>query len=408
MTIYLLGALFVLWPLVSLAGGLAFSTLTGLAALLLLPSIARSLRPRLYFFALLAFFVFVGVSTLWSPREQVLISIDFNKMQFAVRSEMLRVGLQILALGGLIAAAMRMSDRDKARLQAIAHVALLVQLAMLVVLSVFELQILDMLRPIVPDTGEGVQNISRNCLIMAVAAPVLAIGLARGKPPAIAWALAAGVIGTIAVILVVRGVHAGLLALLTAGVCLALVHFVPRHGFKILGGLIALMVLTAPLIFGVISQGADFATADDSSSYRAAIWQRVIELINQHPILGNGLGALRTVREPIETGVFAGQFTVPNHAHNMTLQLWAEVGAVGAGLMALALVLAGWRLGDARRLGAGGLRGAAIAGAMTAVAGVSFDLWNDWWWAVAGLLAVLAVATPGRNQPQAGDPNVAS
>jgi|GEM_PF-4776027 len=35
---------------------------------------------------------------------------------------------------------------------------------MLIVLTVFELQILDMLRPIVPDTGEGVQNISRNCL----------------------------------------------------------------------------------------------------------------------------------------------------------------------------------------------------------------------------------------------------
>jgi len=115
-TIYVLGALFVLWPLVSRAGGLAFSTLTGLAALLLLPSIARSLRPRLYFLALLAFFVFAGVSTLWSPREQVLVSIDLDKMQFAIRSEMLRVGLQILALGGLIAAAMQMSERDKAQL----------------------------------------------------------------------------------------------------------------------------------------------------------------------------------------------------------------------------------------------------------------------------------------------------
>ena len=35
-------------------------------------------------------------------------------MQFAIRSEMLRVGLQILALGVLIGAAMRLDDKQKA------------------------------------------------------------------------------------------------------------------------------------------------------------------------------------------------------------------------------------------------------------------------------------------------------
>ena len=137
----------------------------------------------------------------------------------------------------------------------------------------------------------------------------------------------------------------------------------------------------------------------------------MIELINQHPLEGNGLGALRTVRETIETGVFKGELTVPNHAHNMMLQLWAETGAIGAGLLSLAIILVGWRLGDARKLGAAGFRAAAIAGAMVAIAGVSFDVWNDWWWAVGGLLAVLAVATPRSVSPglapQTGGQNAA-
>ena len=124
LTTVVLGALWVLWPFIALAGGQGFSMLTGLAALLLLPVVARSLRPRLYFVLLVAFFVYTGVTAMWSPRDQVLVSFDFGKMQFAVRSEMLRVGLQILALGGLIGAALRLDDAAKARVQRIAHIAL--------------------------------------------------------------------------------------------------------------------------------------------------------------------------------------------------------------------------------------------------------------------------------------------
>ena len=168
------------------------------------------------------------------------------------------------------------------------------------------------------------------------------------------------------IVLTTREVNAGPLAMAFAGVAVLLVKLVPRYGFKILGLVIA-GLMSAPWLFGWLSQGTDFATAADSSSYRAAIWQRVIALINEHPLTGGGLGVLRTVNETIQTGAFAGQLTIPNHAHNMMLQLWAETGAIGAGLLSLAIVLAGWRMPDARSLGAGGLRAAAIAGAMLAV-----------------------------------------
>lgn len=389
-----LGALWALWPLVALAGGLAYSVLSGVAALALLPTIVRSLRPRLYFAVLLAFFIYAAISATWSPRDQVLVSFDFDRLQFAVRSEMLRVGLQILAQGILLAAALRLNEDAKRRVQAIAHIGLGIQFLLLIVLTAFENQILSLLTAYIPDTGEGVQNISRNCLIMAAAAPLLAVGLARGRSVVQSRVFVILLLTGVVTILAIRGVHAGLLAIVAALAAMATVHFLPRYGFKALGVLIAIAITSAPWIFDLVSGGASFATANDSASYRAAIWQRVIELIHERPLTGHGLGFLRTVRETIDAGTFAGQLAVPNHSHNMMLQLWAETGAIGAGLLSLAIVLAAWRIPDGRKLGAAALRGAAVVGAMTAVAAVSFDLWNEWWWAVGGLLTTLAVSTP--------------
>jgi exopolysaccharide production protein ExoQ len=375
--------------------------LSAVAALVLLPSLARSLRPRLYFALLAAFFVFAGISTLWSPQPHVFVAFDFAQMKFAVRSEIIRLGLLLLAQGALIGAALQADDTARTRVRKIAHIALFTQLGMLVVLAAFEQQLLDMLRPLVPDTGEGVQNISRNSLIMSIAAPVLALGIVQKDMSRKSLAIALGVIVTTAAILAIRGVHAGLLAMGLAGVAIALVHYVPRHAFRIMSAATAVLIMTAPLVVGLFTRGADFATANDSATYRAAIWDRVIAIIGENPITGGGLGILRTVREPIETGMFAGQFTVPNHAHNMLLQLWVETGAIGAALLSAAIVLLGWRLPAADRLGFREMKGAAVGGGMLAVAAVSFDLWNEWWWAVGGLMIVLACMTP-RTSPESG------
>lgn len=386
--------LWALWPAIAFMGGLGFVALAGVAALVLAPSAVRAMRPKLYIGALLAFFVFVGISAMWSPRDVPLVEFDFGKMKFAVRSEMIRVGLLVVAVGALMAAASRMGEEGRRRVAQVASFALIVQLVVLVLLALFEEQALQLFSAFMPDSGEGVQNISRNSLIMAVAAPSLVLMLAEGRSRLTAIVIGLVVLGATVAILQIRGVQAGLLALAAAIGAIVVVRILPRHGFKVLAVGIALIIMTAPWLFGFLSQGGDFATANDSPSYRAAIWQRVIEVINQHPVLGNGVGVLRTIRETIETGVFAGQLTVPNHSHNMTLQLWAETGAIGAGLLSLAILLLGWRLPSGEKLGSAGLRAAGLAGGMMVVACVSFDLWNEWWWAVGGLLGVLAIAAP--------------
>jgi O-antigen ligase len=78
---------------------------------------------------------------------------------------------------------------------------------------------------------------------------------------------------------------------------------------------------------------------------------------------------------------------LPLHPHNAALQVWLELGAVGA---ALAAALA-WLLGvaAARATCPAAAAGALASGAVTAM--LSFGAWQAWWIA-AGLLAAAACA----------------
>src|SRR5262249_7180484 len=155
-----------------------------------------------------------------------------------------------------------------------------------------------------------------------------------------------------------------------------------RSGFRIIAAGLAVLIWTAPMFFGFLSLRADPLKSTNSAEQRLAIWRRVTDVISQHPVEGSGIGALRTMREKIPSGEFAGQFFIPNHPHNMILQLWAETGAIGAGLLALAVIFAGWRLPPPERLGVAAPRIAGLVGGVTALV-ISFDLWNEWSWAMA-------------------------
>jgi len=381
----------VLWPLFAFAGGQGFAPMF-LTAALMIPAAIPRLRLRPYMIALAAFFAFAASSAMWSPRSFQFSDISFIELRFNVSSDVTSVGLLFAAVAVMMAAAEGLDDRDRRRVNAFARYALLVQLLVVALLAAFETEALQLFAPLMPTPGEGIQNISRNSQIMAVAAPTLVILLAESRLRVLAIATGVSIVVCAMAFLAVREVFAGMVALVAAGIAIMIVVVFRRIGFFIIALIIALIVLIAPMVVGLIAQGADASLADDSISYRLAIWRRVLDVIAEHPISGAGLGALREITETIPAGEFAGQLLVPNHPHNMPLQVWAETGAIGAGLLALAIVLAGWRMPPPSELGSVGWRAAGLAGAFAAVACVSFDLWNEWWWAVGGFLAVLAVA----------------
>ena len=130
--------------------------------------------------------------------------------------------------------------------------------------------------------------------------------------------------------------------------------------------------MSAPWVFGYISAGADAATASDSAEWRLAIWKRVIEVINHDPVFGSGVGVLRTITETVPSGEFANHMLIPNHAHNFALQIWAETGGIGAGLLSLAVIFFTFRLPAPRYLSVAGFLGAALAGQFFSI-GLYYD-----------------------------------
>jgi O-antigen ligase len=385
-----LSFIWALWPLLLLAGGLALAPLNGVGALLTLPGSVRRIRPGAYFIVLFAFFAYATASSIWSPFDAGIIDIDLAKGDFNLRAPTLRVGLQIVAIGALIAAALGLSRASRQLVVTLSTAALFLQFVMVLILAADSDWVLDFFAPYMADRGEGVQNIGRNALLMALAAPFLVLSLEDVKPRWAALLAGALILLGEAWALWRLDTMAGLLAMACAGLSIGVLRLFPRYGFRILSMLVALVLMGAPLVFGIISQNADATLATNSLEWRQAIWRRVSEIIADHPVFGAGLGVLRAERATIDSGMFAGQILVPNHAHNMTLQLWAETGVIGASLLTLSLMLAAWRLPPPGAFGPSGRRIAGLVGGVIAISMVSFDLWNEWWWAATGLLAVLA------------------
>jgi O-antigen ligase len=380
-----------LWPAVAFLGGLGYSPLLLVAALLCLPAGGPKMKFRFYMFSLLAALEFITASIRWSPQPLSFAEVNLDSGQFAVHFGVLKVGFGLLWTAILMAAANTLTPRQARSVIGVATVAILVQLIVVAVLAVFEKQALAFFYKDPASWGEGVQNISRNGIIMALAAPFLIVGMGRSLSFQRALFVEIAVFVAVLAVLFTRGVLGGIVSVAAGLAAVAIVRLFPRHGFKILGAVLAFTIAATPLVFGAITRGADAVTATTSAEWRLAIWNRVIEVIRQDPFFGQGLGVLRTMREKIPSGVFQGELFVPNHAHNMVLQLWAETGAIGATLVAVTVLLAGFRMPQPRVLGVSGFLAAALGGQFMAIALVSFDLWNDWWWACAGLLAALIV-----------------
>jgi O-antigen ligase len=186
------------------------------------------------------------------------------------------------------------------------------------------------------------------------------------------------------------------MALATALVVGAGVFAVPRLRFVILGVLV-LGVLALPF---VLPYRPDPATAcrlannKASALHRLYIWDFAAERIAERPILGWGLDGSRRLPggdapviirrcdaalQPVGNVRVDGT-VMPLHPHNAILQVWLELGGIGA-VLSLGTVLAilgraftkpAWR----HRRALAAFAGAALAGLSVAL--VSFGIWQEW------------------------------
>jgi len=184
---------------------------------------------------------------------------------------------------------------------------------------------------------------------------------------------------------------AAALALPVAALAAAFGRFGGRRAPWLLAAIIGGAVLAAPLLphVATLEKLGERRDVTVSIFHRAVIWAFVADRIAEKPILGWGMHASRNIPGG-QSKITDMAETIPLHPHNAPLQIWLELGAVGA--LAAAILLA-WL---ARKTAGPPLRQAVLVATLVTavmVASLSYGIWQGWWFATLWLLAALAAAT---------------
>lgn len=175
------------------------------------------------------------------------------------------------------------------------------------------------------------------------------------------------------------------LAALIALLLLPIALLLPRFLAAAILTLSALLMLAAPWIFaGLLGWMPDYpALLPPSFAERLEIWHAASLAALDSPLLGGGIGAMRSLEVPEAVRAGYVLFKTPTiHPHNAAVQIWLEFGVLG---IFAALVLL-WRLA----IGTFGLARPASAGALAAlaaglvIASVSYGLWQETWLGIIG------------------------
>lgn len=355
-------------PLCAWLAPLSFAALMGLAGLLCLPALRLSGRETPLAAILTLAMVWAGLSTLWSVHRP-----DGLEDNVALKLA-LQLPLYFAAWCGA-----RRADPALARLALrVLAWGLAAYGVMLIVEAMTGAGVYRALRdlihdPIRPDLGR--KNVAQGSFVLALLWPVAVVGGLRAGTPV--WLAAPMAVGT-AVLAQAFLSDAPVLAVGLATGVGVLVWIWPRSAPKALGLAAAGLVLITPLLVLVVRT---FGLARDlpiSWDQRMGYWAYAMGRIADHPWRGWGLDSSRAFSPHIQL-----------HPHNGALQIWLELGAVGAVLAALVWAFIFRRLADGER----SLMAAAAAGS-TAVylffGMVSFGVWQEWWLALGALVAAIA------------------
>ncbi len=381
----------VMTPLLAYGAPLGFAPLMALAGLLVLPGLKlnRAAAPPLLILLVLA--LWAAVSMTWSPMR-----IDLAKLKGYGDVESLtalKLFLQVATYGAAVVALRGLPDAGARRaatvlaygMVALAFVAALDSLSGAVIYQQLHRVTGEAIRP-----DLAMVKVSASTYIQALMFWPVALILSRRSRPLLIWLLAAAVIVTS----VVCSSDACILAMAAGGLVWLLVRVFGGVAAKVLVGLVAAPFVLAPLVVligvetGLVAKLHALVPA--SWDARLNIWTFAADHIQNHPFRGWGLDASRTFGSAI-----------PLHTHNAQLQLWLELGAIGA---ALAGVFFCWLAYGAVRLAERSRGEAAMAaGALVSylvIGGLSFGVWQEWWLASGALTLIACGLARAFREPQ--------
>ncbi|WP_420405561.1 O-antigen ligase family protein [Nisaea sp.] len=179
---------------------------------------------------------------------------------------------------------------------------------------------------------------------------------------------------------------AAALAAIVALLILPLALLLPRVAAAAIFACAALLMLAAPWLFAdILTRVPDYITLlPPSFAERLEIWNAASLAALDQPLLGHGLGAMRTLEVPEALRESYALFKTPTiHPHNAAVQIWLELGLLGI-LATLALL---WTLLPALAARPQPARAAALSAlaAGLVIASVSYGLWQETWLGIIGI-----------------------
>jgi len=321
------------------------------------------------------------VSAAWAPEP--LGSLDLWA-RFAVIT---LVGLV------LVACARNLSAESHGAIQKALMIGGVAFLGLLVVEIVTDVAMTRTLRGLVADADNvRMVMISRGTMIFAIFFWPCAYVIWRNINPAAAVAFGLASVAA----LYFSPSSTALLAICVAGCVFAIVCWRPKPAITVLGVLVVATLAAAPILTTYLISpeqvASTFGDLPRNWQHRLYIWQFAAEKIAERPLFGWGFDASRDIAGGSQVVANIAP-AMPLHPHNAALQLWLELGVPG---VAIVVVLLGHLF---KRLAGSGLPPAriAVAAAMLSaylvIANIAFGLWQNWWLAVAWLMAAICVAT---------------
>ena len=349
---------------------LGLATLMALVGLLCLPAVRISDADRPAAIILFAALIWAAVSTTWSPYHPAKLG----------QTTILKLALELPLFWSAISAGRRADPRLRAwALTTVAWGGALfgiVLIAEAATRGAIYKTLHAIYEPIRHDLAES--NVGHSTQVLGLIWPLAAIGAARALRP---WFALAMFVGAGAAALAF-GYDSSMLSLVLAPVVGLLVWRWPNGAPRLMALGAAGLFLMTPLAVWAVRHFLDYEAIrhglPKTDSMRMGYWSNAIDWIGERPLRGWGLDASRAFGPGIVL-----------HPHNNPLQIWMELGVVGAVAAA-----AFWGV-VLSRLSRPGPDLATAATAACAAAyllfGVNFGVWQDWWLGLGALVAMLAV-----------------
>lgn len=368
----MIAGLLVLTPLLGWAGSLGFAPAVALAGLLTALSVRIRTEDRALLLALFTALVWACASAFWSPWRPA----DLDEQTG------LKLVFMLALYGCAVSAARAVPEARLPRLlsglaTAAGVLALFLLFEALTSAAGYKVLLGLIGQAVRPDYA--IKNVAQGLYVLTLLAPPALAAVSGRTRWILGLVLGAGIIGPA----LVFGYDAPLLALACAILAAGLVLGLPSLGPRLLAGLSAGGFLLAPVLAkGAFALGLDERIApllSESWLQRLGYWGKAVDWIWARPLPGWGLDASRAFGPGIQL-----------HPHNAPLQIWMELGLIGA--VAAAIVWASIFSGLSRPV----RTPAAAAATATAVAylifgAVSFGVWQEWWLALGALSALACI-----------------